>query len=52
MLGSTANREFFRENFIFANSVVKKEDICDVKNSRVGHDLPRLVYDRVISTFR
>ena len=37
----------FRENFIFANSV--KRDICDIKNSRLRHDLPISVNDEVIS---
>ena len=40
----------FRENFIFANSV--KRHICDVKNSRLSHDLHISVNDRVISPFR
>ena len=40
----------FRENFIFANSV--KRHICDVKNSRLRHDIPISVNDRVISPFR
>ena len=35
----------FRENFIFANSVIRH--ICDAKNSQLGHDLN----DRVISAF-
>ena len=40
----------FRENFIFfANSV--KRHICDVKNLRLGPNLPRSVNDRVISPF-
>ena len=39
----------FRENFIFTNSV--KRHICDAKNSRLGHDLPVSVNDRVISPF-
>ena len=39
----------FRENFIFANNV--KRHICDVKNSPLGHDLPRSVHDRVILPF-
>ena len=39
----------FRENFIFANSV--KRLICDVKNSRLGYDLPPLLNVRVISPF-
>ena len=52
---TTLNYEYFefgnfRENFIFANSV--KRHICDVENSRLGHDLPRSVNDRVISAFR
>ena len=33
----------FRENSIFANSI--KIHICDVRNSRVGHDLPTSVND-------
>ena len=41
---------YFRENFIFANSV--KRHICDVKHSRPGHSLPLSVNDRVISPFR
>ena len=40
----------FRDNFIFENSV--KKHICDVKNSRPGHDIPLSVNDRVISPFR
>ena len=40
----------FRENFIFTNSV--KRHTCDVKNSRLGHDLPIPVIKRVISQFR
>ena len=40
----------FRENFIFENSV--KRHICDVKNSRLSHDLHISVNDRVISPFR
>ena len=39
----------FGENFIFANSV--KIHICDVKNSRLRHDLPTSVNDRVILPF-
>ena len=39
----------FRENFIFANSV--KRHICDVKNSRQGHDLPISVDHGVIWAF-
>ena len=38
----------FRENFIFANSVM----ICDVKISRLEDDLPTSVNGRVISPFR
>ena len=41
---------YFRENFIFENSV--KRHICHVKNSRLGHDLPTSVDYRVISPFR
>ena len=40
----------FREHFIFATSV--KRHICDVKNSRLGYDLPTSVNDRVILPFR
>ena len=40
----------FREKFIFLNSV--KSHIYHVKNLRLGHDLPALVNDKVISTFR
>ena len=39
----------FPENFIFANSA--KRHICHVENSRIGHDLPTSVNDRVISAF-
>ena len=39
----------FRENLIFANSV--KRHTCDVKISRLGHDLPITVIDSVISRF-
>ena len=39
----------FRENFIFTNSV--KRHIFDVKISRLMHDLPISVNDRVISSF-
>ena len=37
----------FRENFIFANNVKIHE--CDVKKSRLEHDLPTPVSGRVIS---
>ena len=40
----------FRKHFIFANSV--KRHICDVKNSRLGHDQPVSVNDRLIFPFR
>ena len=40
----------FHENFIFADSI--KRHICDFKNWRIGHDVPILVNDRVISPFR
>ena len=40
----------FRKNLIFANSI--KRHICDVKTSRLGHDIPISVNDRVILTFR
>ena len=46
----TVNLEIFCENFISGNSV--KRHICDVKNSRLGHDLHISVNDRVISPFR
>ena len=39
----------FRVNFIFANSI--KRHICDVQNSRLMHDLPISVIDRVILQF-
>ena len=42
--------ESFRENFIFVNSI--KRHICDIKNLRLGHDLPISVNDRVIFQFR
>ena len=40
----------FRDNFIFVNSV--KRHICDVKKSRLGHELPISVQDRVITPVR
>ena len=40
---------YFCENFIFSNSV--KKNICDAKNSRLGHDLRISVKDSVISSF-
>ena len=40
----------FREHFIFANSA--KRHICDVKESRLWHDLPISVNDRMISPYR
>ena len=40
----------FGENFLFANSA--KRHIWDVLNSRLGHDLPISVDDRMISPFR
>ena len=40
----------YRENFTFVKSV--KRHINDVKNSRLGHDLPTSVNDIVISPFR
>ena len=46
----TVNSDFFRENFIFANSV--KGHIVTVRNSRLRHDLPISVNDRVILPFR
>ena len=41
----------FCDDFIFANSFTRH--ICDVKNSRLGHDLLKFisVNDRVISPF-
>ena len=41
---------YFRENFIFANSI--KRHISDVKKSRLRQDLPLSINDRVISPFR
>ena len=38
--------ENFRENYIFSKSF--KSHICDIKNLRLGHDLPISVNDRVI----
>ena len=40
----------FRENFIFANSI--KRHICEVENSRFGHDIRISVNDTVILPFR
>ena len=40
----------FRCNFIFANSI--KRHICDAKKSRLGHDLPSSVNNRMILLFR
>ena len=40
----------FREHFIFANSV--KRDICHIKNSRLGHDIPTSVNDSDIAISR
>ena len=39
----------FRENFIFANSV--KRQNCDVKKSRLWHDFPSSVNDRITWPF-
>ena len=39
----------FRENFIFVNSI--KRPICDVRKSRLGHDICISVNDRVILPF-
>ena len=39
----------FWENFIFENSI--KRHICNIKNSRLGHDIPISVNDRVILPF-
>ena len=41
--------ENFGENFIFVNSV--KRHICNAKISRLRHELPILVNDRVITPF-
>ena len=41
--------ENFRENFIFAKSIIRH--ICHVKNWRLRHDLLTSVNDRVISPF-
>ena len=38
-----------RQNFTFENSV--KRHICDIQNSRLKHDLPISVNDRVILQF-
>ena len=48
----TVNSEFFVRILFFANSV--KMHICDVKNSRLRHDLPQYisVNDRVILPLR
>ena len=48
--GSYCKFRNFRENFIFANSI--KRHICDLRNSRLGHDIPISVNDRVILPFR
>ena len=37
-------------NFIFVKNV--KMRICDIKVSRLGHDLPISVIERLISPFR
>ena len=39
----------FCENFIFANSI--KRHVCAVRNSRLGHDIPISVNNRVICHF-
>ena len=39
----------FGENVIFANRV--KRHICDIRNSRVGHDLPISAKERVVAPF-
>ena len=41
---------YFRKNLIFAYSF--EIHICDVKKSRLGHNLPISVIDREISSFR
>ena len=40
----------FRENLIFASSI--KRHICEVRNSRLGHDIPISGNGRVILPFR
>ena len=40
----------FRENFLFVNS--SKRHICEVKNFRLGHDLPISFNDRVVVPFQ
>ena len=44
------SREFYFRGIFFANSV--KRHICDVKNSRLGYDLPTPVNVRMILPFR
>ena len=46
MVVYTENPKIF-ENFIFANTI--ERHTCDVKNLRLGHDLPISVIDRAIS---
>ena len=41
----------FCENLIFPNNIKRHIYICDVKNSRLGHDTPISVNDRVILPF-
>ena len=40
----------FRENFIFGNSI--KRHICDVRNSRLGHDIRISVNDSDFAILR
>ena len=49
MLGVYCRFGNFRKNFIFPNSI---RYISDVKNSRLRHDLPISINDRVILPFR
>ena len=46
----TINSKIFSRDFIFANSI--KRHICDVRNSRLGHDIRISVNNRVILPFR
>ena len=41
----------FRENFFFFANSVKRHIFYDVQNSRLKHDLPISVNDRVILSF-
>ena len=50
MTKNSVNLEIFTRILFFANSV--KRHICDIKKSRLGHDLATSVNDRVILPFR